>query len=196
VGIYGGVFTPTEAGAIGVFGSMVITVAMRRLGFKQYLDSLLEAAQTTSMVFMLMIGANILSKFLAISRLPIQMGMAVANLPVPPLVIFFGVILLYIVLGMFLDIISAIILTIPIIYPLVLALGYDPIWFGIVLVILIQMGLITPPVGLDAFVLAGVVDVPLAEIFKGAIPFLLMDIVCIVIITIFPQIVLFLPGTM
>lgn len=195
-GIYGGIFTPTEAGAVGAFGAIVITVAYRRLNIRKFLDSLLEAGQTTAFVFLLIIGAFILMKFLAISKLPFLLGDTIAELPVPPMAIFAAIVILYIILGMFLDIISAVILTIPIIYPLILGLGFDPIWFGVIVVIVIEMGLVTPPVGLDVFILSGAIDVPLFTIFRGVLPFLVAMIICIVLLAIFPQIALWLPGTM
>ena len=195
-GIYTGFFTPTQAGAVGAFGAIVITTAYRRLNLRKFLDSLLEAGQTTSFVFLLIIGAFILMKFLAISKLPFLLGDTIAGLPVPTMVIFAAIVILYIILGMFLDIISAVILTIPIIYPLSLSLGFDPIWFGVVLVILIEMGLVTPPVGLDVFILSGAIDVPLFTIFRGVLPFLVAMIICIILLAAFPQIALFIPSTM
>jgi len=195
-GIYLGVFTPTEGGAVGAFGAVVITAAMRRLNFKKLRDSILEATQTTAFIMLLIIGAYILMKFLAVSQLTILMGTTVAQLPVPPMVIFAGVVVLYIILGMFLDIFSAVILTIPVVYPLVLAMGWDPIWFGVIITILIEMGLVTPPVGLDAFILAGAIDVPISTVFRSIIPFLIAEVVCIALLAAFPQIVLFLPSTM
>lgn len=195
-GIYMGVFTPTEGGAVGAFGALVITAAMRRLNFQRLRDSILEATQTTAFIMLLIIGAFILMKFLAVSKLTILMGTTIAGLPVPPLVIFAGIVLLYIILGMFLDIMAAIILTIPVIFPLVIALGFDPIWFGVIVVILVEMGLVTPPVGMDAFILSGAVDAPLSTIFRGVVPFIVAMIICIVLLTAFPQIALWLPGTM
>jgi C4-dicarboxylate transporter DctM subunit len=195
-GIYGGVFTPTEAGAIGAFGAIVISIIMRRLTFKKFLDAILEAGKTTAFIMLLIIGAYILMKFLAVSELTILLGRTVAQLPVPPMVIFAAIMLLYIILGMFLDIMSAVILTIPVLFPVVIFLGFDPIWYGVILVILIEMGLVTPPVGMDAFVLSGVTGMPLSSIFQGVAPFLLAAIVCIILLTIFPQIALFLPSTM
>jgi tripartite ATP-independent transporter DctM subunit len=195
-GIYMGVFTPTEGGAVGAFGAVVITVAMRRLNFQKLRDSVLEATQTTALVMLLIIGAYILMKFLAVSRLTILMGTTVAGLDVPPMVIFAGIVLLYIILGMFLDIISAVILTIPVIYPLVIALGFDPIWYGVIVVILVEMGLVTPPVGMDAFVLSGAINIPVGNIFRSVLPFLIAMLVCIVLLAAFPQIALWLPGTM
>ena len=195
-GIYGGVFTPTEAGAIGAFGAIVITAFSRRLTIKSFLESLLEAGQTTAFVFLLIIGAYILMKFLAVSRLPFMLSETVAALPFPRMAIFAGIMLLYVILGMFLDIFSAVIITIPVIFPLILALGFDPIWFGVVLVIVIEMGLVTPPVGLDVFILSGAIDVPLFTIFRGVLPFLVAMVIGIIILAIFPQIALFLPSTM
>ncbi len=195
-GIYLGIFTPTEGGAVGAFGAIVISAAMVRLNFKKFRDSVLEATQTTALVMLLIIGAYLLMKFLAVSKLTILMGTVVTELPVPPMVIFIGIVLLYIILGMFLDIISAVILTIPVIFPLVQALGFDPIWFGVIITILVEMGLVTPPVGLDAFVLSGAIGEPLSKIFRGVFPFLIAEIVCIVLIAAFPQIVLWLPSTM
>jgi tripartite ATP-independent transporter DctM subunit len=195
-GIYGGFFTPTEAGAIGAFGAIVITAFSRRLTVKGLLESLLEAGQTTAFVFLLIIGAYILMKFLAVSRLPFMLSETVAGLPLPRMAIFAGIMLLYVILGMFLDIFSAVIITIPVIFPLIVALGFDPIWFGVVLVIVIEMGLVTPPVGLDVFILSGAIDVPLFTIFRGVLPFLLAMIVGIILLAVFPQIALFLPSTM
>jgi C4-dicarboxylate transporter DctM subunit len=195
-GIYGGVFTPTEAGAIGAFGALVISIAMGRLSFKKFLEALLEGGQTTAFIMLLIIGAYILMKFLAVSKLTLLLGSTVAHLSVPPMAIFAAIAILYIILGMFLDIVSAVILTIPVLYPVVLTLGFDPIWYGVMVVILIEMGLVTPPVGMDAFVLSGVTGVPLATIFRGAVPFLIAVVICIVLLAIFPQIALFLPSTM
>jgi C4-dicarboxylate transporter DctM subunit len=195
-GIYRGIFTPTEAGAIGAFGALVISIAMGRLNFRKFLEALLEAGQTTAFIMLLIIGAYILMKFLAVSKLTLLLGSTVANLPVPPMAIFGAIAILYIILGMFLDIVSAVILTIPVLYPVVLTVGFDPIWYGVMVVILIEMGLVTPPVGMDAFILSGVTGIPLSTIFRGAIPFLVAAIICIIILAIFPQIALFLPSTM
>jgi C4-dicarboxylate transporter DctM subunit len=195
-GIYGGVFTPTEAGAIGAFGALVISIVMGRLSFKKFLAALLEGGQTTAFIMLLIIGAYILMKFLAVSKLTLLLGSTVANLAVPPMAIFAAIAILYIILGMFLDIVSAVILTIPVLYPVVLHLGFDPIWYGVMVVILIEMGLVTPPVGMDAFVLSGITGIPLGTVFRGAVPFLIAVVICIIILAIFPQIALFLPSTM
>jgi len=195
-GIYAGIFTPTEAGAIGAFGAIVITILCRRLKVKDLFHGLLESVLTTAMVFLLIIGAFLFTKFLAVSRLPILLSTMIAGLPLPPMVIFFCIIIFYIFLGMFLDIFSAVLITIPVLYSLITAMGFDPIWFGVMIVIVMQMGLVTPPVGMDVYVLAGTVDIPLQTIFRGVMPFLAAMILCIFILALFPQIALWLPKTM
>jgi tripartite ATP-independent transporter DctM subunit len=195
-GIYGGIFTPTEAGGVGAFGALVISTVSRRLTIKILLDSLLESTKITAMIMLLIVGAFILMKFLALSKLPFMLSQAIGGHSLPPFAVFAGIILLYIILGMFLDIFSAIVLTIPLIFPLVLEMGFDPIWFGVIMVLVMEMGLITPPVGLNVFALAGVTGIPLHTIFRGVLPFLLAMIICIIFLAIFPQIALFLPSLM
>ena len=195
-GIYGGVFTPTEAGGIGAFGALIITALTGQLNFKNLRDSLMDATKVTGMVMLLIIGAYILMKFMAVSRLPFALSEVVAQLGLPTPAVFAAIVLLYLILGMFLDIFSAVIVTIPVIYPLVLSLGFDPIWFGVIVVIVCEVGLITPPVGMDVFQVSGATGVPTFTIFRGVWPFVVAALVCIIILAIFPQIALFLPGTM
>jgi C4-dicarboxylate transporter DctM subunit len=195
-GIYGGIFTPTEAGAVGAFGAIVISLINRRLTPKIFLYSLQETTVTTAMILILIIGAFLFIKFLAISRLPVTLGELVTGLTVSKYIIYAAIIVLYIILGMFLDIFSAIMLTIPIIYPIILAMGFDPIWYGVIMVLVMQMGLVTPPVGLDVYILSGITGVPVGTIFRGIWPFVVAAVVCIIILTIFPQIALFLPSMM
>lgn len=195
-GIYGGVFVPTEAGAIGAFGAVVITVAMRRLTLSKTMRSLLNAVKTTAMILLLIAGANILGKFLAVSMLPSWLGSYVSGLDIPAWAIMGLFIVLYLILGMVIDVISAIIITIPIVYPVILAIGFDPIWFGIICVMLIQLGLITPPVGMDVFILSGAIDMPLFTIFRGIVPYVIAVLIGIIMLMIFPQIVLWLPNLM
>jgi tripartite ATP-independent transporter DctM subunit len=195
-GIYMGVFTPTEAGAVGAGGAILISLIRRRLSGKSFRYSLVDTGLMTAMVLLLMMGVSIFIKFMAISKLPFLLSTTISQLTVPPLVIFAGIVLLYIILGMFTDIIASILLTIPILYPVVISLGFDPIWFGVMVVIVIEMGLVTPPVGMDVFVLGGITGIPIGTIFRGVWPFCVAMIICIVILTIFPQIALFIPGTM
>lgn len=195
-GIYGGVFTPTEAGGIGAFGAVVITGFTRQLTFKSFIDSLLDATKVSGMVMLLIIGAYILMKFMAVSKLPFALSEFVAQSGLPRLAVFACIVLLYIILGMFLDIFSAVIVTIPVIFPLILSLEFDPIWFGVIVVIVCEVGLITPPVGMDVFQVSGATGVPTFTIFRGVWPFVVAALICIIILAIFPQIALFLPGTM
>jgi tripartite ATP-independent transporter DctM subunit len=195
-GIYGGIFTPTEAGGVGAFGAIVISGVSRRLTLKILMESLLEATKITAMIMLLVIGAFILMKFLALSKLPFMLADTISGLMLPSFAVFMGIIILYVLLGMFLDIFAAIVLTIPVIFPLVIKMGYDPIWFGVIMVLVMEMGLITPPVGLNVFALAGVTKIPLHVIFRGVLPFVLAMVVCIILLVIFPQIALFLPSLM
>lgn len=195
-GMYVGVFTPTEAGAIGAFGAVVITALYRRLTWKALWEALLEATTITSFVFLMIVGAYILMKFLAVSGLTQALAELVEEIGVSKYGILSAIIVLYLILGMFLDIISAVILTMPVIYPLIKYLGFDPIWFGVIVVILIEIGLITPPVGLDTYQLSGVTGISVSTIFRGAIPFLIAALVGIALIILFPQIALFIPSTM
>ncbi|MCF8094941.1 MAG: TRAP transporter large permease subunit [Desulfobacteraceae bacterium] len=195
-GIYGGIFTPTEAGGIGAFGALVITVGCRLMSLRSFIRCLLEACEITAMVFLLIIGAYILMKFLAVSGLPGLLSETVASLTVPRLVILSGILLLYVFLGMFLDIFSAVIMTIPVIFPVIVSLGFDPIWFGVVMVIVMQMGLVTPPLGMDVYILSGAIGVKPFTIFTGVLPFIAAMIICIVLLVIFPEIALFIPSIM
>jgi C4-dicarboxylate transporter DctM subunit len=195
-GIYGGVFTPTEAGGIGAFGAIVITALTRQLTLKSFCDALLDATKVSGMVMLLIIGAYILMKFMAVSKLPFALSEFVAQSGLPTMAVFAAIVLLYIVLGMFLDIFSAVIVTIPVIYPLILSLEFDPIWFGVIVVIVCEVGLITPPVGMDVFQVSGATGVPTFTIFRGVWPFVIASLICIFILAFFPQIALLLPSTM
>jgi tripartite ATP-independent transporter DctM subunit len=195
-GIYGGFFTPTEAGAISAAGATLIGIVLKRLTLKKFLNAVLDTTLMTGMAFLLIMGAFILMKFLAISKLPAMISIMVADLHVSRTVIFIGLVILYLILGCFLDIMSAVILTLPIVYPLITSLNYDPIWFGVIVVLLVQAGLITPPVGLDVFTVSGASGIPVGIIFKGASYFLIGLIICLVILYIFPEIALFLPNRM
>ncbi|OGO22614.1 MAG: hypothetical protein A2144_13995 [Chloroflexi bacterium RBG_16_50_9] len=195
-GIYGGIFTPTEAGAVGAFGAFIIAAAYRRLTPKVLRHTLRETVVMSGMILFIIAGAFIFMHFMAVSKLPFAMGDLMSALQVPRMVIFAGIVVLYIILGMFLDIMSCIMLTIPIVYPAMLVLGFDPIWFGVMLIILIQMGLVTPPVGMEVFILSGVTNTPVGTIFRGVFPFCAAILACIVILAAFPQIALVLPNMM
>jgi len=194
-GLYAGIFTPTEAGAVGVFFALVVTVFTRRIGWKGLLDSVRDTLKISSMVFFLVTGAIIFGRFLAVTRLPFMVADFAASLPVSPYVILAFVLAIYLIGGCFVDALGFLVLTIPIFFPLGIALGFDPIWYGIILTMVTTMGAITPPVGVNIYVVKALApEIELATIFKSVSFFLLACIVCIIILIIFPQIVLVIPN--
>lgn len=196
-GIYAGVFTPIEAAGVGACGALVIAALRKQLSFSIVLKCLQDTLQTTAMIFLILIGAEIFTLFLGVSKLPMLMADVIGGLPLHRYIILSIILLLYILLGCVLDGIAMIVLTIPILFPVITALEFDPIWFGVLMVIVLEMGLITPPVGLNVFVIKGVAkDVPLRVIFRGVIPFLGASILAIIIIMLFPEIALFIPTQM
>jgi C4-dicarboxylate transporter DctM subunit len=196
-GLFAGLFTPTEAGAIGAFGALILGLVQRRFPRREFIASVFETLRTTSMVFVILVGTSIFGRFLAVTKIPFELAVWVGELHVPPTVIFIVIVFVYLIAGCAIEALPLIMLTIPIFFPLIVALGYDPIWFGVIIVLVSQMGLITPPVGVSAYVVAGVTrDVPLGTIFRGALMFLPAIIMCIIILMIFPKIALFLPNLM
>jgi len=200
-GLFIGLFTPTEAAAVGVFGVLAVSLIRRQLTWDGFVKSLYETLRTSCMVMMLIAGAVIFGKFLAVTRIPFDMATWVGGFDLPPYMILTVVVLIYFFGGCFMDALAFVMLTVPIFYPLVTGLGYDPIWFGLIIVMVTEMGVITPPVGINVYVVYGVAknvigEVPLESIFKGIFPFLLAVIVGIIILMIFPQIILFLPHLM
>jgi len=196
-GIYLGFINPTEAGAIGASALFIIILLKGRLTLRNLSASLFEAARISVLVLFLVAGASVFSYFLALSTIPMAVSSWMGGLEVSRYVILAIIILIYMMLGCFLDAISMMVLTMPVVFPVIQALGFDPIWFGVICVIMMEAGLITPPVGLNVYTLAGVVkDVPMQTIFRGAAPFLISMIAVVVLITIFPKIVLFLPSMM
>lgn len=196
-GIYSGVFTPTEAGGAGAFGTFVMALAMRKLNLERLRDALLETGETTIMIFFVVIGTIIFTRFLALTGLSTQFMQFVVDLPIPPLLVLISLLSILVFLGMFLDPISMMMLTLPIMFPAVVALGFDPIWFGIITVKMIEIGLITPPIGLNVYIVHNVAPhIPLEEIFRGIFPFVVMDMLTVAFFIAFPQIVTFLPSRM
>jgi len=196
-GIYSGAFTPTEAGGAGAFGAFLMALGLRRLTWARLKESLLETGKTTIMVFAIIVGVLIFVRFLALTGLPSMFTETVLALPVNRYFVLVAILMVYIFLGMFLDAIGMMMLTLPIVFPAIIGLGFDPIWFGIILVKMCEICLITPPVGLNVYVVRSVApDIPLEEIFVGILPFLIMDILTVALLVIFPQIVTFLPATM
>lgn len=199
-GIYLGFVTPTEAGAVGAFVAFVMLIFSRaaRLTLRSKLMECFRSSITTTvMILMTMIGAGIFSYFLSLAQIPQMIAEAVTQADVPPLVVIFLFLCIYFPLGMFLDAFSMLIITLPIMYPSVVALGFDPLWFGILCVKMCEIGLITPPVGLNVYVIAGIDrKTPLEEIFKGAWWFVGMEIASTALLFFFPIIVTWLPATM
>jgi tripartite ATP-independent transporter DctM subunit len=196
-GIYLGFINPTEAGAVGACSLWVLILARGRMSWKGMKDSLLEAARISVMVLFLVAGATVFSYFLALSTIPAAVSGWIAGLAVSRYVVLASIVLIYLVLGCVLDSVSMMVLTLPVVFPVVAALGFDPIWFGVMAVLMMEAGLITPPVGLNIYTLAGVAkDVPMAEIFRGAMPFLMAVMAVAVLLAVFPEIALYLPGLM
>jgi C4-dicarboxylate transporter DctM subunit len=196
-GLFVGWFTPTEAGAAGAAGALIIPLVRRQLTWRGLFDSLVETTRITAMVFLIVTGATIFGHFMAVTRVPFELSEWLGAMEVSPKVIMGFIIFGYLIGGCFMDSLALITLTVPILYPVILKLGFDPIWFGVIIVLVGEMGVITPPVGINVYIIKGVAeDVPLETIFKGIFPFLVALIVCAVILIIFPQIALFLPGLM
>jgi tripartite ATP-independent transporter DctM subunit len=195
-GLFKGWFTPTEAGAVGAAGVLLVGLLGKRLNWKRFSRSLLDTTKTTAMILLLVAGATIFGRFMAVSRVPFELANWTSSLALPAFAIMGVILFIYLVLGCFLDALAIILLTIPIFYPIaVTSLGYDPIWFGVIIVLVVAMGVITPPVGMNVYVIKGVApDVPLETIFKGIWPFLAAVIVCVIILIAFPQMATFLPD--
>jgi len=194
-GLFGGIFTPTEAGAVGAFSTLMVAIIRRNLTLEGFFSALFETTRTSCMILVIVAGATIFGHFLAISRIPYDIAGWISTVALPPAIIMSLIILLYFVGGCFIDSLALIMLTIPIFYPVVLQFGYDPIWFGVVIVLVTQIGVITPPVGVNVYVVSGVArDVPLGVIFKGVIPMLIAMLITTFLLIPFPQIALFLPG--
>ena len=196
-GLYLGWFTPTEAGAAGAFGALVIGLARRRLSWKGIVLSVAESARISAMVVLLIAGAVLFGRFLTVSRLPFELADWAAALPVPPAIILMVVLLIYLVGGALMDALGFLVVTVPIFFPLAQALGYDPIWYTLVLTVVTTMGAITPPVGVNVFIVNGLApDIPIHTIFRGVSYFLLSYVVCIALMWIFPATVLALPKAL
>lgn len=189
-GIYGGIFTPTEAASVGAAGALVIAL-FRGMNRKDFVDAIQETLIMSTMIFFMVIGADVFGYFLQVSRISQTLINIVTHLDLSPFMILLAILALYIVLGMVMDSIAMLLLTVPIVYPLAMQAGFDPIWFGIVTVITVELGLITPPIGMNVFVIKSVSeDVRITEIFKGVVPFVLSDIVRLAILIAFPVLAL------
>ena len=192
--MYSGTATPTEAGALGAFVVLIMAI-VRGMSWKNLRSALEETARLTVMIFALIWGILIFVRFLGYAGLPQAFAEWIVTLPFPPIIIMIGILLGYAVLGMFMDAIGMLLLTLPVVYPAVIALGYDPIWFGIIVVKMCEVCLITPPVGLNCYVVAAVRrDIPLGDVFRGIAPFFVADVATVGLFLAFPGIILWLPS--
>lgn len=196
-GIYGGIFTPSEAAAIGALGSFLLVLVRRKMTKATFFGSLNETVRTSAMLFIIIIGAIMLNPFLCYSGISSAFANFMTNLPLNNYGILAVILLMYIILGMFLDALAMMLLTMPIVFPIIVSLGFNPIWFGVIFVRIGEIAVITPPIGMNVYVIKGVAkDVPLETIFRGIFPFFIADLINLAILVAFPQISLFLPSTM
>lgn len=196
-GIYLGVFTPVEAAGVGAGLVILMALATGKLDRQSATRAVSDTVRTTAMLYLIIIGASILNPFLALTHVPATLGEAMTSLGLGPYGVLFLILLTYVILGMFMDGLAMLVVTTPIFFPIVMSLGFDPIWFGVIAVIVIEMGMITPPVGINVFVVKSVAkDVPMSTIFRGVLPFWFAMAACLVAIILFPQIALMIPQAM
>ena len=195
LGLYFGFFTPTEAGAVGSLFALLISLLQRKLSLKGFLSSITDTIRVSCMVIVIVAGAMIFGKFLAVTRIPFDIADWVVNLPVPGIFIMAIIFFIYIVGGAVMDALALLLITIPIFFPVAAKLGYDPIWFGVTITVVTTLGAVTPPVGATTYVVGGMAkNIPLQSVFKGVAYFLPAYLICILILMVFPRIILFLPS--
>ncbi|MFN4271800.1 MAG: TRAP transporter large permease [Aliihoeflea sp.] len=196
-GIYMGIFTPVEAAGIGAGFVILMAVFSGKLDLTSAKKAVSDTVRTTAMLYLIIIGASVLNPFLALTHVPATLGDAMTSIGLGPYGVLFLILLTYVVLGMFMDGLAMLVVTTPIFFPIVMGLGFDPIWFGVIAVIVIEMGMITPPVGINVFVVKSVAgDVPMSTIFRGVLPFWFAMAACLLAIIVFPQIALTIPQAM
>ncbi len=196
-GIYGGVFTATEGAGIGAFGALCFALARRALTWHTLLDSLIESGRTTAMLFAILIGALMFAEFVNYTSMPDDLKNLVTALNLSPVMVVAAICVIYVILGTAMEELSMILLTIPVFFPLIVHLGLDPIWFGVLIVVVVEIGLISPPVGMNLFVLNALLpQVPTRTLFHGVLPFMVADVVRLAILIAFPVISLWLPSLM
>ncbi len=194
-GLFAGWFSPVQAGAVGAAGALLIGLVRRNLTWKALKDAIIETVKVTCEIMIIVTGAVVLGHFIAVTTIPNMLSGWISGLGLPDVAVMAMIILMYLIGGLFMDSLAMITLTIPIIYPLVLALGFDPIWFGVIIVLVTEMGVITPPVGINVYVIKGITrGISLETIFKGVFPFLIAIIICVALLLAFPKIATFLPG--
>ncbi len=193
-GIYGGVFTTTEGAGIGAFGAFIIALLRKSLNWSVTLDILIESARTTGMLFMILVGALVFANFVNFTTLPTDLKNLVSTHNISPVAVMIAICAIYVVLGAAMEELSMVLLTLPVFFPLVVSLGFDPVWFGIIIVLVVMIGLISPPVGMNMFVVRNMLpELSTATIFKGVLPFVYTLVAVLALMVAFPQIALFLP---
>jgi len=197
-GIFAGWFTATEAGGIGAFGALLIAILNKGVRGAKIPRALMDCMRTNGMIFLIIIGAVIFGRFLSVTQIPNNLALFLADLAVPRFVILTGFLLMYFVLGMFLDAVAILCITLPVVFPIILRLGFDPIWFAIILIKVTEIGLVTPPVGMNVYVAVSAAEgqVSLEDAFKGIAPFIICDLFVLVLLIVFPEISLLLPSLM
>lgn len=196
-GLYIGIFTPTEGAAVGAFLAFIMALGRKMLKWKDFQRAAFETITTSVMIFIIIFGAAVFGYFLALTQIPSVLSQFIVGLHVSRYLVLALIVVMYLILGCIMEAYSMIILTLPILFPIVTALGFDPIWYGVIMVIMIEQALITPPVGMNLFVMQGVAkDVPLFTIARGALPFVIAMLICVILLALFPQIALFLPKSM
>ena len=196
-GIYGGLFTATEGAGMGAFGAMVFALWRRALGWKTLYLSLVESGRTTAMLFMILIGALIFADFINITSMPADLRGLVMRFELHPVLVVAAIMVIYVLLGTAMEELSMVLLTLPVFFPLILGLGLDPVWFGVLVVTIVEIGLISPPVGMNLFVLSTLLpQVPTTTVFRGVLPFMAADVIRLAILIAFPALSLYLPGLM
>jgi len=195
-GLFGGAFTPTEAGAIGAMLSMIVAIVNRSLTFKALRMAITETLTTTAALLIIAVGASLLTRFLALSGIGDALSDTILGFGVSPLMIMVGIVVIYLILGMMLEPVGAMLLTLPIVLPIVDETGYSLLWFGVLLVKLLEIGMITPPMGMNVFVIKGVIGnlATLSQVFRGVFWFVVIDLVIVAVMIAFPNLVLFLPN--
>jgi C4-dicarboxylate transporter DctM subunit len=194
-GLFAGLFSPTQAGAAGTAGAIVIGLARRQLSLRKFWAATKDTLQITAMIFVIVAGATVFGHFMAVSGIPTAVSDFFSGLPIPANAVMILILIMYLLAGMFMDSLAMVTLTVPILFPTVIALGFDPIWFGVMIVLVVEMGVITPPVGINVYIIKGVVpDIPLGQIFKGATPFLIGMIILAALLLLFPILATWLPS--
>ncbi len=194
-GLFAGLFSPTQAAAVGTAAAIFIGVVRRQFDLRRFWLSIKDTLLITAMIMMIVAGATVFGHFMAVTGIPSAASDFLGSLPVPPTVVMILILVMYLIAGCFMDSLAMVTLTVPILYPTVVALGFDPIWFGVIIVLVVEMGVITPPVGINVYIIKGVApDVPMGKIFRGAMAFLVGMIVLAGLLLVFPELATWLPS--